>query len=82
MVITGGRSKHSALVKRIAGCSASNTSSLAVGLATHLYRVSLCITLSRHAVKNLGTPSGFTSLARPYASVGDCEAGVPVIIHR
>ena len=28
-----------------------------------------------------GVADGLTSLARPYASRGDCEAGVPVNIH-
>ena len=81
VVSTGGKSKHWALVKRIAGCSASWTSCGALTFAAHLNIVTLCITLSRHAVKNRGIPLGLTSLAKPYASAGDCEAGVPVIIH-
>ena len=63
------------------GCNAWCTISGASRLGAHLNWVTLFITESRHAVKNLGTPLGLTSLAKPYASAGDCEAGVPVIIH-
>ena len=66
----------------MAGCSALCTISAAFGLGAHLNMVIFCITMSRHAVKNDGTPLELTSLARPYASIGDCEAGVPVIIHK
>ena len=52
-----------------------------MAFGAHLNIVILFITLSRHAVKNLGTLLGFTSLAKPNASAGDCDAGVPVIIH-
>src|SRR6056300_1577145 len=76
-----GRSRHSSLVKRIAGCNALYTMSVASDLAAHRNCVSLYITLSRKAPKYLGTPLGLISFARPNASTGDCAAGVPVIIH-
>ena len=82
MVSTGGKSKHCALVNRMAGCNASCTNCGAAGLGAHLNIVILFITISRHAVKNLGMLLGLTNLAKPYASTGDCDAGVPVIIHR
>ena len=66
----------------MAGCNALNTSFCEVALGTHLNGVTWCITLSRHDVMYLGTPTGLTSFAKPNASIGDCEAGVPVIIQR
>jgi hypothetical protein len=44
--------------------------------------VSLIITLSRNEPKKRGTELGLTIFAKPYASSGDCDAGVPVIIHK
>ena len=82
MVMTGGKSRHWSFENRIAGCNALNTFSLESLDGAHLYMVTLCITASRQPVKNIGTLSGLTSLAKPYASAGDCDAGVPVIIHR
>ena len=55
---------------------------MAVGFGTHLYIVILFMTESRNCPKKGGTPVGFTSFARPYASAGDCAAGVPVSIHK
>src|SRR5210317_1018355 len=75
-----GRSRHSSFVKRIAGCNARNTVSLAVSFGFHLNCVTFHMTMSRHDPKNLGTARGLISFAKQYASTGLCAAGVPVII--
>ena len=76
-----GKSKHSSLVNRMAGCSVLNTVSNASDLGTHLNRLTGYITKSRYAVFDLTTLCGTHSLASPCASTGDCAAGVPVNIH-